>query len=162
MDTIKIKWPDSSAQARAKRSVFFVLLTIMLMPGVYAARSPYQPDKVVYDVSSNHVDELNHILDRANLLQRVYDNDPFESSIIIVLHEGAIPLFAKSSKQYKPGLVQRAQSLALGEIIQFRVCTASAKMQGFNQKDFENFITMIPMADAEIIQLQRLGFAYLR
>lgn len=145
-----------------KNSILLVLLAMVLVPGFSAAGTPYQPDKVVYDVSTGHAKDLDHILDRVNMLQGVYDNDPFDSSIIIVLHEGAIPLFAKSSKLYRSELAERARSLTLGEIIQFRLCTASAKMQGFSQKDFHDFITMVPMADAEIIQLQRQGFAYLR
>jgi intracellular sulfur oxidation DsrE/DsrF family protein len=151
-----------SGHLAAKQAVFYVLLSFILLPTTDAAMNHYQPDKVVYDVSSGHVSDLNHILNRVGLLQKFYDNDPFEASIIIVLHENAIPFFAKSSKTYHSGLIQRIQSLTSGEIVQVRVCMTSAKMQGFGQKDFENFMTMVPMADAEIIQLQRQGFAYLR
>ena len=42
----------------------------------------------------------------------------------------------------------------LGDIIQFRICQASAQLQGFDDQDFYEFAEMVPMADAEIIQLQ--------
>ena len=58
--------------------------------------------------------------------------------------------------------MRRARSLSMGEIIQFRICKASANMQGYKKEDIQDFASMVPMADAEIIQLQNEGFAYLR
>jgi len=49
----------------------------------------------------------------------------------------------------------------MGEVIQFRLCQASAKMQGYSRRDFEDFIKLVPMADAEIVRLQHGGYAYL-
>ena len=122
----------------------------------------YKPAKVVYDVSSSDPKVLAHIFDRASMLQNVYQNDSFEASIIFVIHEGAIPLFGNKDKKHYPDLMRRARSLSMGEIIQFRVCKASASMQGYKKEDIQNFVTMVPMADAEIVQLQHEGYAYLR
>lgn len=139
---------------------FFLLSTTAISA---EQQKPYAPDKVVYDVSSEDPVLLNNILDRVSLLQNIYDNNPFEASIVIVVHEGAIPLF-KTDKNHKkvPGLMDRARSLTMGEIIQFRICEASARMQKINKIDLHDFITMVPMADAEIIALQHSGYAYLR
>ena len=142
--------------------ILFLLLNISVTPPLLAEQQHYQPDKVVYDVSSANVAELNNILDRVNLLQIFYGNDPFESSIIIVLHEGVIPLFANTGNKSNPNLIRRAQNLTMGDVIQFRLCKASAKQQGFKQTNFKKFIRLIPMADAEIIKLQHKGYAYLR
>ena len=136
------------------------LFIILIIPALCNAQNGYTPSKVVYDVSTPDAIELGHILDRAGLLQKVYDNNSFEASIVIVLHEGSIPLFAKSAKNQQ--LIQRAESLTLGEIIQFRLCKTSAQMQGYQEKDFKKFVRMVPMADAEIIQLQNQGYAYMR
>lgn len=125
------------------------------------AEKTYSPAKVVYDVPTSDTIELDHILDRTSLLQRIYDNNSFEASIILVIHEGAIPLFSKTKLQ-NTKLLQRAKDLTLGGIIEFRICAASAKMQGFGSEDFPAFTTLIPMADAEIIQLQNQGYAYLQ
>ena len=141
--------------------IFFFLLNVSVIPPLLAEQH-YQPNKVVYDVSSENVAGLNNILDRASLLQRVYGNDPFESSIIIVLHEGVIPLFANTGKKSNPDLIRRAKNLTMGDVIQFRLCRASAKQQGFKPTNFKKFISLVPMADAEIIKLQHKGFAYLR
>jgi len=119
------------------------------------------PSKVVYDVTTADPDELNRLLDRVSLLQIMYGNDPFDASIVMVAHEGAISLFARSDDK-NAQLMQRAQSLTVGEIIEFRLCGASARIQGFEGSDFHGFVTMVPMADAEIVQLQQNGYAYLR
>jgi intracellular sulfur oxidation DsrE/DsrF family protein len=138
-----------------------ILVVLCLTTSLTYAEQIYKPSKVVYDVSTPVAEELGHILDRASLLQNVYDNNSFEASIIVVIHEGAIPLFAKTSDKHKT-LRQRADSLSLGDVIQFRVCAASAKMQGYKSTDFPSFIKVVPMADAEIIMLQQKGYAYLR
>jgi len=126
-----------------------------------AERKSYSPARVAYDVSSSSQEEVEHILDRISLLQNLYGSDSFDASIILVIHEGAIPFFTRSSKHSNRKLIQRARSLTLGDVIQFRVCAASARMQGFSSRDFDDFITLVPMADAELVQLQHTGYAYL-
>ncbi|KPJ94640.1 MAG: hypothetical protein AMJ55_06075 [Gammaproteobacteria bacterium SG8_15] len=122
----------------------------------------YAPSKVVYDISTPDPEALGHIFDRVNMLQNVYQNDPFEASIVLVIHEGAIPLFSAKDKAIQRELMQRARGLSMGEIIKFRVCKASAAMQGFKKNDLQDFVLMVPMADAEIVKLQQEGYAYLR
>lgn len=143
------------------------LLLIQVLPVCVAETGSYQPStynpsKVVYDISDPDAKALGMMLDRANLLQNIYQNDVFESSIVFVIHEGAVPLFGRGKKNRHPDIMQRAQSLAMGEIIQFRICKASAAMQGYNDRDIQEFVKMVPMADAEIIRLQKEGYAYLR
>jgi intracellular sulfur oxidation DsrE/DsrF family protein len=123
--------------------------------------APYPPGKVVYDVSSADPVVLERILDRASALQNLYGNDPFDASIVIVVHEGAVPFFADGKQNTRTDLIQRASSLALGGVVEFRLCRMSAAMQGFSRENFSEFITLVPMADAEIVQFQRAGFAYL-
>lgn len=126
-------------------------------------QNPYAPAKVVYDLSSENPVLLGNILDRVSLLQNIYDNNPFEASIVIVIHEGAIQLFKINNNHNKSShLMDRARSLTMGDIIQFKICETSARMQKINKSDLHNFISMVPMADAEIIRLQHSGYAYLR
>lgn len=144
------------------RMILIAWLQFAYIAGAGAAGPAYAPGKVVYDLSDAAPEMLGHMLDRASLLQNIYGNDPFEASIIFVIHEGAIPLFAAKAPNTGSDLMRRAASLALGEIIEFRLCRASARMQGFSGDDFPDFVTMVPMADAEIVQLQQEGYAYLR
>jgi len=138
-----------------------LLWALVALPALAAERQEYTPAKVVYDVSSAEPKHLKSILDRVSLLQTMYAGDPFAASIVIVLHEGVIPLFAKQGAKHQNELVGRARDLAAGEIIRFRLCAASAKLQGFGRKDFDEFVELVPMADAEIIRLQQAGHAYL-
>lgn len=140
---------------------FVSIILLFLICDVTAAQSGYTPAKVVYDISTADAGELNRLLDRASLLQRMYGNDPFDASIILVVHESAVPLFARTEDE-PVQLMQRASSLTVAEIIQFRLCGASARLQGFSEEDFHDFVTVVPMADAEIVKLQRDGYAYLR
>jgi len=137
----------------------FALLALAATTAATAEPAAYIPTRVVYDVSSSDSRELNHVLDRISMLQNLYGSGPFEASIVVMLHEGAIPRFTKSGDAK---LRDRARSLALGDIIRFRVCEASAKMQGYAAQDFDEFIAVVPMADAEIVKLQQAGYAYLR
>jgi intracellular sulfur oxidation DsrE/DsrF family protein len=139
----------------------FLLLTLLAGVAASAQEAAYAPGKVVYDVATSDPGALKGILDRASLLQDHYNSDPFEASIVIVLHEGAIPPFSNRAPDAAP-LRDRARGLALGGIIRFSLCRTSARMQGYGDHDFADFIAMVPMADAEIVRLQTTGYAYLR
>ncbi|MES9924426.1 MAG: DsrE family protein [Candidatus Thiodiazotropha endolucinida] len=143
-----------------KQLILYLLLALFLSV-VSTTHAEYAPSRVVYDVTSSDPLDLKNILDRVSLLQNLYGNNSFDSKIVIVIHEGTIPLFTKTTAKYAD-LMQRAKSLTYGEVIEFRLCTTSAKLQGYPANDFHEFITMVPMADAEIIMLQNNGYAYLR
>lgn len=115
----------------------------------------YQPQKVVYDVSASSRQQFEGVLDRASYLSKVYHEDPFAASIVLVLHGDEIPFFGiKNYLQYKD-LMARAQSLTLNNVIEFRMCKIAARGHGFEPQDIHGFVKMVPMADAEIIRLQQ-------
>lgn len=136
-------------------------LLLALATAAVAGPSGYTPAKVVYDLSSDDPGKVANLLDRISLLQNLYASDPFAASIVVVVHEGAIPLLARPGRNSHPDLAMRAHQLTFSDIIQFRLCQASATMQGFARKDFDDFIELVPMADAEIVRLQHEGYAYL-
>ncbi|OFZ99004.1 MAG: hypothetical protein A2Z44_07115 [Betaproteobacteria bacterium RBG_19FT_COMBO_58_11] len=122
----------------------------------------YSKQKVVYDVAVDSVQKLDRMLDRVSYLSLINGADPFENKIVIVLHGNEIPFFAiKHHARYK-ALMQRAQSLSLDGIIEFRMCRVAARGHGLQPEDIHGFVSIVPMADAEIIELQRQGFAYIR
>ena len=146
----------------SKKSIQTLILGYLILITTMAyGQKEYTPGKVLYDVTTSKTTELAHIVDRISLLQNIYQHDSFDASIILVVHERAIPLFSKSNKkQHK--LIQRVKNLAMGGVIQIRVCETSARIQGFYNDDFDNFIQLVPMADAEMIELQNDGYAYLK
>jgi uncharacterized protein len=123
----------------------------------------YSKQKVVFDTTSASLAGLTSILDRASFMSQLNGADPFETKIVIMLHGGAIPFFASKNYAKNKGLMVRAQSLSVGDVVEFRMCKASAKLQGYKPEDIHGFIKMVPMADAEIVRLQQEeGFAYMR
>lgn len=122
----------------------------------------YKPDKVLYDVSSGDKKVLASVLDQASYLYKLYGSDVFDSSIVVVVHGEAIPFFATDRYKQHKEIMQRAQSLTVGTTIEFRMCRAAAKLMNYEPSDIHGFVTMVPMADAEIVRLQHEGYAYMR
>lgn len=122
----------------------------------------YAQQKVVYDVSVKTPEQLENVLDRASFLSILNDADPFDSKIVIVLHGDEIGFFAVRNYAKYRELMARAQSLTVGGIIDMRVCRVAARRRGFEASDLHGFVNIVPMADAEIIDLQKQGFAYMQ
>lgn len=123
----------------------------------------YQGQKVVFDVTADKLAGLNRVLDRVGYLSQMNGDDPLAVRIVLVIHDDAIPFFARKNYSRYQTLMQRAYSASLGNIIEFRMCKAAARLRGLQSSDIHGFITMVPMAEAEIARLQREeGFAYMR
>ena len=52
---------------------------------------------MVYDVNVNTIKAIESVLDRASYLSKSTGSDPFEQSIVLVLHEPEINFFALKS-----------------------------------------------------------------
>jgi intracellular sulfur oxidation DsrE/DsrF family protein len=123
----------------------------------------YAPQKVVYDVAAESVEALEGVLDRVSYLNVLYEADPFASSLVMVLHGDEIHYFAIENFSKHEELVRRAQSLILNGPIEIRVCKLAAQSRGYEPEDLHGFVQVVPMADAEIIRLQReQGYAYMQ
>lgn len=123
----------------------------------------YAPQKVVYDVSVGDVETFEGVLDRVSYLNLLYQADPFDSSLVMVLHGDEIGFFATKNYAEHKDLMARAHSLTLSGPIEFRVCKLAARSRGYEPTDLHGFVQVVPMADAEIIRLQREeGYAYMQ
>jgi intracellular sulfur oxidation DsrE/DsrF family protein len=153
-----------------KRATIFFLLSLLAaaLPvrgadpgGAKVLATTYAPDKVVYDVAVDTPERFNRLLDRVSYLGNLYA-DPFSASVVLVLHGPEVGFFAsKESPKYK-ALMDRLQSLAATDIIQFRMCEVAAKARGLVAKDLPEFIHLVPMGDAEVVRLQRQGYAFMK
>lgn len=123
----------------------------------------YAPQKVVYDTAARDEAHFEGVLDRVSFLNLQYGADPFDASIIVVLHGAELDYFARGNYARYANLMQRAHSLTQSGPIEFRICEAAARGRGYAPDDFHGFVQVIPMADAEIIRLQQEeGYAYMR
>lgn len=121
----------------------------------------YEPQRVLYDLTTKDKNKLSRVLDRIVYLYKLYQSDPLDSSIVVVIHGDAIPYFAIDEFMENEKTIRRAQSLTVGTSIEFRMCRADAKLQSYEANDIHGFVKMVPMADAEIVRLQHDGYAYL-
>lgn len=157
-----------------KAIVITLLLFLSSLPAAWSDEAPgwggasvkprdYQPQKVVYDVSVSQLSQMVNVIDRVSYLNKLYHADPFKTSIVLVLHGNEIPFYARKNFSKYRELVTRTQSLTVGETVKVRMCKLAAEAHGFKPEDIHGFIEMVPMADAEIIRLQRKeGHAYMR
>jgi uncharacterized protein len=122
----------------------------------------YKPNKVLYDLTSGDKNKISNVLDRVGYLYKLYGSDIFDSSIVVVIHGDAIPFFAIDNFKKYEDIMRRAQSLTSGTSIEFRMCRAAAKKLGYDPGDIHGFVSMVPMADAEIIRLEHEGYAYIQ
>lgn len=123
----------------------------------------YSKQKVVFDTTSGTTAGLTSVLDRASFLSILNGADPLDNKIVIVLHGGAIPFFAIKNYAKNKDLMHRAQSLSVGDVVEYRMCRAAAQLQGLKPGDIHGFVKMVPMADAEIVRLQQEeGFAHMK
>jgi hypothetical protein len=123
----------------------------------------YKPQKVLYDVAVTNIGAFTHVLDRASYLNKLYNANPFDASIVLVLHGDEIPFFAVKNYDKYQALMRRAKSLTDSGPIEFRMCRIAAEGHGFEPGDIHGFVKVVPMADAEIVRLQQEeGYVYMR
>ena len=149
-----------------------MLMLIVFASGTFAAspwdsakvlKQNYVPHRVVYDVAVSTEKAFTRLLDRVSYLNNLYHADPFKASIVVVLHGDEIPLFAIDGLDRYRHLMQRAQSLTVAGPVEFRMCKVAARSHGYEAGDIHGFVSMVPMADAEIIRLQQEeGYAYMQ
>ncbi len=134
-----------------------------LWGGSKVTPTEYKPQKVVYDVHVKTVEAVESVLDRASYLSTITGADPFDQSIVLVLHGKELSFFAIDNYKKYEELMKRAQSLVESEALTIRMCKIAAQSQGYSPEDIHGFIEMIPMGDAEIIRLQyEEGHAYMQ
>jgi len=123
----------------------------------------YLPHKVLYDVTAPDVETFSRVLDRVSYLNNLYHADPFDASIVLVLHGAEIPFFAIDRFAEYRELMRRARSLTVAGPVEFRMCRVAASGYGLEPGDIHGFVKVVPMADAEIVRLQQEeGYAYMR
>ena len=149
-----------------KNALRFISLCILVLPafvfsaektpwgGAVAKHIDYKPQKVVYDVNVKTLHAINGVLDRASFLSKITGADPFDSSIVLVLHGPEIPFFARKNYIKYKELMHRAQSLVESETLVIKMCKLAAEGHGLKPEQIHGFVKMVPMGDAEIIRLQ--------
>ena len=123
----------------------------------------YKPQKVVFDVTTASIGALTSVVDRASYLSKITGADPFDSSIVLVVHGSAVPFFAIRNTAKYHDLMNRVNSLVSSGFIKVKMCKIAAASYGLKPRDVHGFVEMVPMGDAEIVRLQNEeDHAYMR
>jgi len=154
------------------KPILFAVALVLSAPAFATSNAPwgsapvldtqYSKQKVVYDTAVTSVAALTSVLDRASYLSALNGADPFDNKIVIVLHGDEINYFAIKNFAKHKALMERAQSLTVGGIIEFKMCKIAAEGHGYKPEDIHGFVSMVPMGDAEIVRLQHEGYSYMR
>ncbi|MFI9652655.1 DsrE family protein, partial [Guyparkeria halopsychrophila] len=88
--------------------------------------------------------------------------DVLDAHIVVILHGPEIPLFTAETYDENRELMERAQSLTVAGNIEYRLCAVAAALRDVEPEDVHGFVKVVPMADAEIIELQHEGYAYMQ
>jgi len=107
----------------------------------------------VYDVNYDDPKKLNalvHFIDNVN--------EKVPGKAVVVLHGTEIRAFAKENYLKYQGVIDQLADLSK-KGVDFRMCNNAMHAAGFQAKDIDGFITIIPAGFAEIISLQHQGYA---
>lgn len=141
-----------------------LVATFSAMPGAVFAvdMTPFGDAKVdmhkygkidrVYDVSYDDPKKLNNLI---SFIKNV--NAVVPGKAVVVLHGAEIRAFAKENYEKYQGVIDQLAALSK-EGVEFRMCNNAMRGAGFEPKDIDGFITIIPAGFAEIIDLQQKGY----
>ena len=103
-------------------------------------QTAYAPQKTVYDVAVSNAEELERVIDRVSFLNNLYEANPFDAAIVVVLHGDEIPMFAIRNLGKYRELMERARSLTQAGPIVFRMCVVAARARGYTPADIHGVV----------------------
>lgn len=106
----------------------------------------------VYDVNYDDPKKLNALV---SFIKNV--NKVVPGKAVVVLHGTEIRAFAKENYEKYQAVIDQLASLSK-ENVDFRMCNNAMHAAGFDAKDIDGFVTIIPAGFAEVADLQRQGY----
>jgi len=112
----------------------------------------------LFNVSDHSAEELQALLNRAEMIRETNAEGYDELEIVLVLHGPDINLFRQQNySQHKP-LVDLAAKLDAFEIIDMKICETTMSEMGVDRSEVPAFIDSVPYAPDEIQRLQEAGY----
>jgi intracellular sulfur oxidation DsrE/DsrF family protein len=106
----------------------------------------------VYDVNYDNPKKLNALV---GFIKNV--NNVVPGKAVVVLHGTEIRAFAKENYEKYQGVIDQLADLRK-DGVEFRMCNNAMHAAGFEAKDMDGFITVIPAGFAEVVSLQQQGY----
>jgi len=129
-------------------------------------QTPYTEQKVVFEFYFDEPDKINSALYWIRSLMQPLNEAPYEYppdflDIKVVIHGTEIVTLAKKNyAKYKDAVERMRYYASLG--VEFRVCSIAAEDFGYQRKDFQGFVKMVPSAIPELAHWQIKGFAIIK
>ena len=159
----------------------FTLLIFLLCPSLLFAeltktvefneqatfvQTPYQEPKVAFEFYFDDPNKINSALYWLRSYINPLTEDPYNYApefmdIKVIIHGTEIVTLAKKNKEKYKDAVERMEYYSmLG--VEFRVCGLAAKDFGYEKKDFQPFVKIVPSAIIEIGHWQQQGYALIK
>ena len=138
-------------------SILFTVLFCSLVVSEEKAsfeQTPYKEPNVIFEFYFDHPDKINSALYWLRsyinpLSEAPYNYAPEFMDIKVIIHGNEIVTLAKKNhKKYKSAVERMEYYSMLG--VEFRVCGLAAKDFGYELKDFQHFVKVVPSAIIEL------------
>lgn len=149
-------------------SIFILFFCSSLISAEQATfeQTPYKEPKVVFEFYFDDPNKINLALywirSYINPLSvEPYNYSPEFMDIKVIIHGTEIVTLAKKNfKKYKTAVERMEYYNMLG--VEFRVCGLAAEDFGYQTKDFQSFVKIVPSAIIEIGHWQQEGYAIIK
>lgn len=142
--------------------IFIMCLLPMKADAGNTVATAYNEQKVVFDFFFNDPNDIASALywirSTMNPLQEEpYNLSPEMMDIKVVIHGTEIVTIAKKNyKKYKDVVERMRYYASLG--VEFKVCALASKDFGYTEKDYYEFIDVVPSAMNELVHWQMQGY----
>lgn len=149
------------------RHSLIILLALLPLRGFASSAefvaTPYADEqKIVFDFFFDEPQKLNPALYWLKglvdpLIAEPYNLSPDDISIKVIIHGTEVVALAKHNYPRYKKAVQRMRYYAdLG--VEFRLCAATAHDYGYELKDLQDFVQMVPSGIADLVHWQSNGY----
>lgn len=149
-------------------SILFLLFFshISLADKAELIQTPYLEPKVAFEFYFDEPEKINSALYWLRsyinpLTDAPYNYSPEFMDIKVIIHGTEIVTLAKKNySKYKTAVDRMKYYSMLG--VEFRVCGLAAEDFGYQTKDFQDFVKIVPSAIIEIGHWQQQGYALIK
>ncbi len=148
---------------------FLIVMLLFVLPFMCFAESatrvqtPYAEQKALYDFYFDEPLKINSALYWIRSLMNPLGDDPYNYApesmdIVVVIHGTEIVTVAQHNyEKYKEAVERMRYYAELG--VKFKVCGLAAADYGYIDKDFYEFIEVVPSAIVELSHWQQQGYS---
>lgn len=149
-------------------SILFILTFSFGGEHAKFVQTPYQaPFKVVVEFYFDEPEKIRPALLWVSNIIYVLSNEPYnfipgeDIDIVVIIHGTEIVTLVKKNKEKYKDIWERIEGMSMYGV-KFKVCKMAAEqLYGYTEKDFPEFVELVPSAIVELLHWQQKGYALL-